>query len=134
MLPDLNIRKYSWTTPDRKMAFNYARCRSFSGADCDAKVKQCLLVRKRTAQKSDVETINLKKLSEIEVRKEYQIKISKRFETFEYLNDSEDINRLGKRTENIKISVKETLGFLWEQHKTWLDEKRSQFSDQKEAG
>jgi hypothetical protein len=33
------------------------------------------------------------KLSELEVRKEYQIKISKRFAALENLNDSEDINR-----------------------------------------
>jgi hypothetical protein len=33
------------------------------------------------------------KLSELEVRKQYQIKISKRFAALKNFNDSEDINR-----------------------------------------
>ena len=36
---------------------------------------------------------NLRKLSELEVRKRYQIKISNRFAALENLNDNEDINR-----------------------------------------
>jgi hypothetical protein len=40
-----------------------------------------------------VERFNLKKLSELEVRKQYQIKISNRFAAFENVNVSEDINR-----------------------------------------
>jgi hypothetical protein len=40
----------------------------------------------------DVERFYLKKLGELEVRREYQIKISNRFAALENLNDSKDIN------------------------------------------
>jgi hypothetical protein len=40
-----------------------------------AKVKERLAASKRTTQKFDAERFTLKKLSELEVRKEYQIKI-----------------------------------------------------------
>jgi hypothetical protein len=39
-----------------------------------------------------VERFNLKKLREMEFRKQYQIKISNRFAAFENFNDSKDIN------------------------------------------
>ena len=58
-----------------------------------------------------MERFNLRKLSELEVRKQYQIKISKRFATMENLNDSKDINRAWKNNKkNIKTSVKDSLG------------------------
>jgi hypothetical protein len=40
-----------------------------------------------------VERFNLRKLNELEVRKQYQIKISEKFTALENLNDKEDINR-----------------------------------------
>jgi hypothetical protein len=46
-----------------------------------------------------VERFNLKKLSELKIRKQYQIKISNRFAALENLNIREDINR---GWENIK--------------------------------
>jgi hypothetical protein len=55
---------------------------SFRGNDCDtdhylvtAQVRETLLVRKQAAQKLDVERFNLKKLSKLQVRKQYKIKI-----------------------------------------------------------
>jgi hypothetical protein len=51
-------------------------------------------VSKQVAQLFDAERFNLKKLSELEVRKQYQIKISNRFAALENLNVSEDINTL----------------------------------------
>jgi len=41
-----------------------------------------------------VERFNLKKLNELEVRKQYQIKISNRFTALDNLNDKENINRV----------------------------------------
>jgi hypothetical protein len=96
-----------------------------------AKVRERLAVIKQAAQNIDVERFNLKKLSELEVRKQYQIKISNRFAALENLNVSEDIpvNRAWENIkERIKISAKECLG-LYErkQHKPWFDEECSNF-------
>jgi ferredoxin-fold anticodon binding domain-containing protein len=57
------------------------------------KVWEGLAVSKQAAQKFDVERFNLRKLSELEVRKWYQNKISNRFAALENLNDGEDIKR-----------------------------------------
>jgi hypothetical protein len=98
-----------------------------------AKVRERLSSRKQAAQKTDVEKFNLKKLSDMEVRKQFQIEISNRFEALENLNDSEDINRAW---ENIKekreISAKEMLGlYRQKQHKPWFDEECSQVLGQR---
>jgi len=50
-----------------------------------AKVRERLAVSKQAAQKFDAERFNLKKLNELEVRKEYQIEISKKFAALENL-------------------------------------------------
>jgi hypothetical protein len=89
-----------------------------------AKVRERLAVIKQAAQKFDAERFNLKKLSEIEVSKQYQIKISNRFAALENVNFSEDINGAWENIkQNIKISATESLG-LYErkQHKPWFDE------------
>jgi molecular chaperone GrpE (heat shock protein) len=65
-----------------------------------AKVRERLAVSKRQAQKFDAERFNLKKLSELEVRKQHQIKISNRFAALENLNVSDNINRVW---ENIRV-------------------------------
>jgi len=53
-----------------------------------------------------VERFNLRKLSEIEVREQYQIKISNSCAALENLNDSEDIN---SDWENFKENTKPQL-------------------------
>ena len=58
-----------------------------------AKVRERLAVSKQVAQTFDVERFNLRKLNELEVRKQYQIAISYNFAALENLNDSESINR-----------------------------------------
>jgi hypothetical protein len=58
-----------------------------------ANVRERMEVNKEAAQKFDVERFNLRKLSELEVRIQYQIKPSNRNAALENLNGSEDINR-----------------------------------------
>ena len=54
----------------------------------------------------------MRKLNEVEVRKQYQIEITNRSATLENLNDDEDANRTWENIkENIQTSVKESLGF-----------------------
>ena len=77
----------------------------------DAKVRERLAVSKEVAQRFDVKRFNLTKLRELEVRKQYQIKISNRFAALENLNDSQDIQRAWKNIkENFKTSAKDSLG------------------------
>ena len=95
IFPHQNIHKYRWKFPDGK---NHKQTdhilidrrghsvildvRSFCVADCDtdqnlvvAKLSEKLVLRKQTAQTFDVKRLNLRKLSELEVRKQYHIKI-----------------------------------------------------------
>jgi len=74
-----------------------------------------------------VERFNLRTLSEMEVRKQYQIGISMRSAALENLNDSKDINRTRKSIkENIKSSAKESLDlYELKRHKSRFDEASS---------
>ena len=67
-----------------------------------AKERERLAVSKQAVQKFDVKRFNLSKLNELEVRKQYQIKISDRFAALGNLSDSDDINRA---LENIEENV-----------------------------
>jgi hypothetical protein len=64
-----------------------------------AKVREILAVNKQEAQKFDVKRFNLRKLSELENRKQYQIRISNRFAALDNLNDSEYINSAWETTQ-----------------------------------
>jgi hypothetical protein len=88
------------------------------------KVRERLAVSKKTAMKCDIERFKLRKLSELEVRKQYHIKISKQFATLENLNDSEDINRAWENMiENIRSSIQESRNlYECKKHKSWFDE------------
>jgi hypothetical protein len=57
-----------------------------------ATVTEKLSISKQAAQKFDAKRFTLRKLSELEVRKQCQIEITNRFEVLE-IKDSEDINR-----------------------------------------
>jgi len=89
-----------------------------------AKVRESLALSKQAAQIFYGERFNLRKLNELEVRKQCQIEITNRFATLENLSDDEDINRAWENTkENIKTSAKESLGMHeLKQHKPLFDE------------
>ena len=56
-----------------------------------------------------MERLNLGKLNKLEVRKQYQFKISDRFAALKNLNDSQNINRAWEHIkENIRTSAKES--------------------------
>ena len=57
-----------------------------------AKVRERLAVSTQATQKFDVERFNLRTLNELDVRKNYKIKILKMFAASENLNDDENIN------------------------------------------
>jgi hypothetical protein len=53
-----------------------------------AKVRERPTVSTQTAKKFNAERFNLKKLSELEVRKQYQLKISNRFAALEDIKEN----------------------------------------------
>jgi hypothetical protein len=56
-----------------------------------AEVRQRLSVSKWAAQNFNMETFNLKKMNDVEVKEEYQVKTANRDSALE--NDDDDINR-----------------------------------------
>jgi len=129
MFPHRNVHKYTWTSPDgkthnqidhilidRRRHSRILDVRSFRRADCDtdhylvvAKLRERLAVRKQTAQKSDGERFNLRKLNELGVKEKYQIEIRNRFGALENLNGDENVNRAWENIkEHIKTSAKES--------------------------
>ena len=83
------------------------------GAGCDtdhhlvaAKVRERYALSKQRAQNFDMERFYLCRISELEFRKQYQIKISNRSAALENLSDSQNINRDWENMkENIKTSA-----------------------------
>jgi len=98
-----------------------------------AKVRERLGVRKQAAQTSDGRRFNLRKLNDLEVRKQYQIEITNRFAALEIVSGDEDINRAWESfKENIKTSATESLGMHeMKHHKTWFDEECLGILDQR---
>jgi hypothetical protein len=79
------------------MPFKYILIRSSRGADCDtdhylvdAKIRQRLSVNKQAVQTFDMERFNLRDLSDVEVKVQFQVKISNRFAALENLHDDDD--------------------------------------------
>ena len=75
---------------DRRWHSSILDVQSFRVADYDtdhclvvAMVREKLAVSNQAAQKFDGERLNLRKLNELEVRKQYQIEITNRFATIE---------------------------------------------------
>ena len=97
------------------------------------KVRERLAVSKQRAQKFDGVRFNLRKLNELEVRKQYQTEITNKFAALENISDGEDINRAWENIkENIKTSATESLGlYELKQHKPWFGEECLGFLDQR---
>jgi hypothetical protein len=76
---------------------------------------------------------NLRKLNELEVTKQYQIKMSNRFADLENLSDSKNTERaLENIKQNIKTSAKGSLGLnKLKQNKPWFDDECLRFLDQR---
>ena len=86
---------------DRRWHSSIIDVRSFRGADGDtdqylvvAKVRDRFAVRKQATRKSDGVRFNLRKLNDLEFRKQYQIEITKRFAVLKNVREDEDINRV----------------------------------------
>jgi hypothetical protein len=92
-----------------------------------------LAVRKQAAQKFDGGRFNLRKLNDLEVRKQCQIEITNRFAALENISEDEDINRAWESIkENIKTSATDSLGMHErKQCKPWFDEECFVILDQR---
>jgi hypothetical protein len=67
--------------------------------------------KKKAAQKFDGVRFNMRKLNDMEIRKQYQIEITNRFTALEKVSEDEDINRAWESIkENIKTSATGSLG------------------------
>jgi hypothetical protein len=96
---------------DRRCHYSILDVRSFRGVDCDtdhylvvAKVRERLAVSKQAAQQF------VRKLSELEVKKQYQIEIINRFAALENFSESKDIKGVWEDIkENIKTSANDSL-------------------------
>jgi hypothetical protein len=107
---------FPWTSPNgkthkrtdyvligRRWHLSILDVRSFRRAGCDtdhylviANVRERLAVSKQAAEKFDVEIFKLRKLSDLEVMKQYQIEITNRFAALENLIVSKE-NKQGLR-------------------------------------
>jgi hypothetical protein len=99
---------------------NVLDVRSFRAADCDtdnylvvAKVRERLALNKQRSCRFHMERFNLNKLKEVEAKEQFRVEISNRFAALEDLDTEVEINSVLETTrENIKISAKESLGYL----------------------
>jgi hypothetical protein len=98
-----------------------------------AKVRERLAVTKQTTHRVHTERFNLKKLNEVEGKKQYRFEVSNRFAALENLDDKVDINRDWETIrEGIKISATENLGYYeLKMCKPWFDEGCSKLLDQR---
>ena len=116
------------------MHSNVLNVRIFRVAVCDidlvANVSERSSVIEQISQKFDGEKFNLRRLNELEVTKQCQMEITKRFATLENLSVDEDINRVCENIkENINTSVKDSLVLHELKQHLRFDEECSGFLD-----
>jgi hypothetical protein len=75
----------------------------------------------------------MKKLNDVEGKKQFRIEVSNRFAALKDLDAEVEINSAGEMIkENIKISAKKSLScFQMKKHKPWFDEGCSKLLDQR---
>ena len=149
MFPHRNIRKYTWACPggktqnriihilkDTRWHFIILYVWCFRGVNWDSdrcpvvvKVSERLAVSQQAAQKFNVERFNLRKLNDLDIRKEYQSEITSSLAALKSLSDSEEINRAWENiNENNKISVKDSPRlYELKQHNSWFDKECLRF-------
>jgi hypothetical protein len=86
-------------------------------------VGERLAVNKQRSHRFNMERFNLRKLNEVEGKEQYHAEVSNRFAALKDLDAEVEINSAWERIrENIKISAKESLGYLeLKKHKPWFD-------------
>jgi hypothetical protein len=91
------------------------------------KVKERLAVNKQRSHRFNMERFNLKKLNDVEGKKQFRVEVSKDLDAEVEINSDWETIR-----ENIKITAKESLGYFeLNKHKPWCDEGCSRLSDQR---
>jgi hypothetical protein len=80
-----------------------------------------------------MERFNIKKLNDVEGKEQFCLEVSNRFAALEDLGAEVEINSAWETIrDNIKISVKESLGYFeLKKHKPWFDEGCSKLLDQR---
>jgi hypothetical protein len=102
MFPHRNFHKYTWTAVDEQTHNHNDHVLIYFSEELTVilttiwwlkKVRDSpSVISKKGTQKLDVKELNLNKLSEMEFREGYLIKISNNFAALEELNDSENIH------------------------------------------
>jgi hypothetical protein len=88
-----------------------------------AKLKERLAVSKQTMHRVRMERFNVKKLNEVEGKKQYHIQISNRFAALENLDTEVDNNKTWENIrENIKFQQKRVHYYELKQDKPCFDE------------
>jgi hypothetical protein len=100
-----------------------------------AKVRERLAVNKQRSQKFDMERFNLKKLNDVESKRQFRVEVSNRFAVLEDFDAEVEINSACETIkENIKISTEESPSYFeLKMHKPWFNDRCSKL-DQKKQG
>ncbi|PSN38677.1 hypothetical protein C0J52_08897 [Blattella germanica] len=115
-----DIHKYTWTSPDGETRNQILDCNSDHHL-VRVKIRERLALTRGTDTKDDSDKFELKNLRNDEVRLEYQIKITSRFETLECSEENVATEEETKYT--IKLSASESVGHLKKrQSRKWFDD------------
>jgi hypothetical protein len=101
------------------------------------RIRDRLSLNKQAALKFDMERFNPKKLSDVEIKEQYQVKISNGFAAVENLDhddDDDDVVDISRPwesiRENIKASILECLDYYeLKEHKLWFYDACSKLLD-----